>query len=300
MSQATRHNVVNAARLLGYHHPGVAAAASQEHLQIQLLIPQNDALDNTYWIDVMSGAEAEAHRLNCDLITVILEEGHSPRLNQKKRDGVLLAGRRSRRVFAPYLEPDAPSILIGYPNPGEAIDAVMVSSWEAGVAIGQHLRDLGHSRIVFLTDAPGELGRSEKLRGIKNSFRGESAIIHEVAFDPEKEHDDLCQRVFEHDATTTAIVAACETLTIAAILALSTAGYRVPDDISLVGSDVSPRSNPGRTITSSIAPMHQLGAAALAMLVGAIRTPTPHAPRRIAMLPKLVVRQSTGPVNTSS
>lgn len=292
VSTTTRKKVFDAARQLGYHHPNLITESHAEHLQIQFLIPKNDAIDNTFWIDVMSGAEAEAHRLNCDLITVMLEQGHTPRFT-KKRDGILFAGRRSRQAFAPYLETSSPALVIGYPAPGEQVDAVMVSSWEAGIAIGEHLKELGHRHLAYLTDAPDDLGRNEKLRGIEDAFCTEGADIQKITYNPEKEFDDLYNRIFSNGKSITAIVAASERLSIAALLALSSAGLSIPDDISLVGSDNSPRVSPGRDITSSIAPMQQLGAMAISTLIANIREPSTHAPLRIMMTPKLVIGKST-------
>lgn len=298
VSSKTRKKVFDAARQLGYHHPNLAPGLHAEHLQIQFLIPKNDAIDNTFWIDVMSGAEAEAHRLNCDLITVMLEEGHTPRFN-KKRDGILFAGRRSRRAFAPYLETSSPALVIGYPAPGEQVDAVMVSSWEAGVAIGEHLKNLGHRHLAYLTDAPDDLGRNEKLRGIEDAFTTQGSDVQKITYNPEKESDDLCGRIFSANKSITAIVAASERLSIATLLALSSAGLRIPDDISLIGSDNSSRVSPGRNITSSIAPMRQLGAMAISTLIANIHEPVDHAPLRIMMMPALFVGSSTGPVKNN-
>lgn len=292
VSNATRQKVFEAALYLGYSHPNLVAGSHLDRLQIQFLIPKNDAIDNAFWIDVMSGAEAEAHRLNCDLITIMLEDGQTSRLD-KNRDGILFAGRRSRKVFAPYLQTSAPALVIGYPAPGEQVDAVMVSSWEAGIAIGEHLKQLGHHHLAYLTDAPHDFGRNEKLRGIKDAFGTEGPAIQKISYDPEKEFDSLCQRIFSKDKSITAIVAASERLSIAALLALSSAGLRVPDDISLIGSDNSPRTSPGRTITSSVAPMRQLGAMAISTLIANIHDPSKHAPKRIMVMPELLIGDST-------
>ncbi len=303
VSKETREFVLKAVRDLGYEHSAFRPAPTPDtaERQIRLIIPRGDAIDNPYWMSVIGGAESEARRRGYALVTVMAEDGY---LLDKTAtpSGIILAGRRARGVLESYLTLDIPTVLIGYPRPGEEVDTVHVASWEAGYLIGRHLRELNHTRILYITDDQHDEARREKLRGCRDAFaRTPSAELREMVFDPERESGTgvLAERMRWDDCWPTAIVCASEMMCFKVLLALSEMRLRVPDDISLVGSNSSSQAmQMAPDVTTVSSPMREIGSTAMALLdhcmkTGRMKTGPALVHRRIALTAKLTVREST-------
>jgi DNA-binding LacI/PurR family transcriptional regulator len=296
VSDETRAFVRQAVRDLGYDHPTLrpSFATVAHERQIRLIIPSGDAVDNPYWMGVIGGAEAEARRRGLALVTVMAEDGYLPDRKAGEPAGLILAGRRARGLLEAYLTLDMPMVLIGYPKPGEAIDAVHVAHWEAGCMIGRHLCGLGHRRILYITDAQRDAARAEKLRGCRDA--GAPAEVRELVFDPERESGtgELAERICGDKLWPTAIVCAGEFMCFMVMLALSEKRLRVPDDISLVASNSSAQATQmAPDVTSVSAPMAEIGGTAMALLAQRIACGPATLHRRIALTAELIVRGST-------
>jgi DNA-binding LacI/PurR family transcriptional regulator len=102
-------------------------------------------------------------------------------------------------------------------------------------------------------------------------------------------------RIREKGLDFTAILAAGDSLAVGAAIGLERLGYKVPDDVSVMGIDDLPQAafhNP--PLTTMHVPMREIGAAALNLLIDDLSgSPTP--PRRVELACHLVERQSTSP-----
>lgn len=113
---------------------------------------------------------------------------------------------------------------------------------------------------------------------------------------PDLAADAIKARIDAKGLDFTAVLAAGDSLAVGAMLGLQKAGYRVPDDVSVMGMDDLPQAafqNP--PLTTMHIPMREIGAAALDLLLddlGGMNMP----PRRVEFACHIVKRQSTGPV----
>lgn len=294
VSSATRALVVDAARKLGYDHPGLRGGQGGRE-RVQLVIPRIDAIDNPSWIEVIGGAEAEARRAGWTLVTALVEDSFVASDDHPGVRGILVAGRRSRGLLESYIASDVPVVLIGYPKPGEHIDAVHVADWEAGFLMGAHLRELGHRHVAFITDAPEDLGRRERLRGCRDAME-DSGTVSELLFDPEREREAraIYGRLKESGPLPTAVFCASEAVCVSVLMALTEAGVRVPADMSVATSNSTLRpAQVGFDVTALNAPMYEIGALAVDLLRKRIRTDGNWTPRRLCLCSDLVVKATT-------
>lgn len=93
----------------------------------------------------------------------------------------------------------------------------------------------------------------------------------------------------------TAIICGSDLLAAAALQAISEAGLRVPDDISIIGYDDSMAEILTPALTSIAQPIDELGERAVTMALDLIQS-APLKPREFATKTRLVLRESTGPV----
>ncbi|MEU8637260.1 LacI family DNA-binding transcriptional regulator [Amycolatopsis sp. NPDC048633] len=161
----------------------------------------------------------------------------------------------------------------------------------------EHLLDLGHRRIAFLSGRPdlesASLRKAGYLRALEAAgVPADESLIRIGAYDPE------VSAASAHDLLTgpdrpTAIFAANDISAIATVGAARELGLSVPGDLSLVGFDNVPESalcNPPLTTVDQ--PIREMGHRAISMLIALINgdeVPRTH----VTLDTGLVVRSST-------
>ncbi|HTN62921.1 MAG TPA: LacI family DNA-binding transcriptional regulator, partial [Devosia sp.] len=150
VSASTRDAVLRAARDAGYNHAAVASPPVAEKV-VHLIIPQADAINSSFWVEVIEGAEAEAHRMAYKLTIDVLSSDRGVDVLPENVHGLILAGRRSRGVIEPFIQLPIPKVLIGHPRPMELIDSVQAANFDGGYVVGDLLARYGHRCIAFFT-----------------------------------------------------------------------------------------------------------------------------------------------------
>jgi LacI family transcriptional regulator len=159
----------------------------------------------------------------------------------------------------------------------------------------QHLIDLGHRRIAFISGDPEHPDAVDRLQGYRSALEAAG-----LRFDPAlvlagnfTEHSGLlaAERLLDSRTRFSAILAANDQMAFGAALGLHRRGRRVPDDVSLVGFDDVAGSlymvPPLTTVHYPIQEIGQLAARAMLGLLAGER-PVVEVPA-----PRLIVREST-------
>jgi len=298
VSEATRQAVLNAARELGYNHAAIAGPAP-EGAVVHLVIPRADAMNSSFWVEVISGAEAAARATGFKLTVDVLSD-RGPEILDDKVGGLILAGRRSRGVVEPFMQVPLPKVLIGHPRPMELIDSVQSANFDAGYAVGDALGRLGHRRIGFFTDAPEDEGRNLRQAGLIEAMRIHGGtVLPPFRFDPSGDAKSMVIAALAGDHPPTAFAGATDFVGITLAWGLLELGLKVPQHISVIGSnDSHTASQLGLKMTTVRQPMHEIGAAAIELLHWRMQRAVPDArPRRMLLTPEFIERSTHGPCN---
>jgi len=256
---------------------------------------------------LLGGVEAGA--MSCGVETVNINRAAPAPLkwewpllaNRRQVDGVVLLVGDETWLHPSFPGP-VPSVFI-FSGPPEA-DVVTVGDLGSSVALGQHLRRLGHRRVVYLgpqTDM--SLRRLAGLRNgldpcggavpadcvwIRRNIGGRAATVMLV--------DAILQRLRPGDPGEngfTAMMVYNDYMAAAAVMRLRERGVRVPEDVSVVGFDnVRPPWYDGPSLTTAAIPLEEIGAEAVRMLYWRLAHPdTP--PRRLSLLAPFVAGETT-------
>lgn len=296
VSEKTRELVVQAARDRGYNH---AATAQPVERVVHLVIPRADALGSSFWMEVIGGAENEARKLGWRLVVDVLNSDRGPDSLDGPVHALILAGRRSRGVIEPFIALDVPKVLIGHPRPMERIDSVQTANFDAGFAVGERLGMLGHRHIAFVTDAPEDEGRNLRYAGLAEAMRPyEGSSISVIRFDERRDAKSLVLDVLRQPQHPTAFFGATDFVAITLAWGLVELGIRVPQHVSVVGSnDSHTASQLGLKLTTVRQPMQEIGILAIEMLHWRMDKAAPGAQtRRTLLTPTFIERNTTGPV----
>ena len=301
VSDHTRASVLHAARELGYRHPAVLGSReTSAGGNIVLLIPREDVHDSEFWMEVISGAEAEAERLGFFLITRPLANNalsHKP--SPQGMQGLIVAGSKAREAMAGYLEMEIPITLITYPKPLETFDTVTIGDWEGAYVAGEHLIELGHTRLAFVSDRPYKPSNAERARGFREVVAAHEGIrletFHIQPDEPSVSFERAYAAALDKDDPPTAVLASTDGVAFNVIWALSRLGLNVPKDVSVVGfNDTVQASQFVPKLTTLRVPKRHIGAAAMQSLYRRIKGED-GPPKRLSLPPEFILRDSTGP-----
>ncbi|MCC7368684.1 MAG: LacI family DNA-binding transcriptional regulator [Chloroflexi bacterium] len=213
-------------------------------------------------------------------------------------DGIILTPARSEDDgLAKFVGRGNRLVLLNRDVPGLDVDRVMIDNRAGARAAIEHLIELGHRRIAYITGRPEISTVSERLAGYQDAL-----AAHGITLDPHL----VCRVEIDVEAATeatgkllgrrrrpTAIFAYNDLMAVGALVAIRAAGLRVPEDISLVGhDDILYAPYLQVPLTTVAQPTREMAETAARLLVARVRGDTaPH--RRIVLPPRLVVRAST-------
>lgn len=212
-------------------------------------------------------------------------------LRSRRVDGIIvLTGRLSDQALKSYAK-SLPVVVTGRNISGPGLSSLNFDNFEGGRLATQHLADLGHRRIAFISGDTEHPDANERLRGYRAALKasGIACDANLVVPGGYQEVDGL--QAVNHLLSTrqrfSAIFAANDQMALGALLGLHGHSLRVPDDISLVGFDNLPNSMyttpPLTTIDQPAFELGQLAASAmLSLLAGEKPVIEVPAPRLIA------------------
>lgn len=297
VNEQTRARVIAAAGALGYR-AGSSAGRSAGGTRIAVAAPFSTY--STYFRR-FSGMLVRARETAIELTAHDLESAasvDSPLLDalpvRRGIEGLIVMGvplgtaamRASREAALPLVLID-----VRRARPvGDDAPVVLLDDEAGGRMIGEHLRERGHRRVIYL----GEPQLSEdyisagmlRMRGLS-----EYVAIEQVRSPLETDPTPALLRSLSGADAPTAVMANHDELASRAWRGLRQAGYSVPDDVAIVGFDDGPLAD-GLGLTTVRQPFEESGRVALDLLLG-IAAGNAGPVRRVDLLPSLVVRSST-------
>jgi len=307
VSEAARQRVLDAIRSLGYiPNQAARSLAGQRTRTLGLIAP---TLANPVWSGLALGVNDVALPesflpMVCDVEgDADLDLHYAETLASKQVDGV---------IIVPSAEPaDTLGILVRASVPAVVVErstslapSVVVDAEATGRLVTQHLLDLGHRRIAFLREHGSSLDSRHRLLGYR-------AALSEAGLTPDdrfvldtglSRHGSIvegarsaAEEIFELDPPPTAVFAHNDLIAIAVVRAARRRGWRVPDDVSVIGvDDIEAGRYVEPPLTTMPFPSRELGRVAARTLLTMIAGGAP--PRSTVIPPsRLVVRASTAP-----
>lgn len=303
VAEETAMRVLTAVEMLGYIPQTAARHLAQGKTQtIGLVFPD---VSNDFFSPLLRSITDSATEAGYDLFIAIRRIGHTSRiqrasLGKQNTDGLLVFDQsidagELRRLHAAHF----PVVLLYRSAPvGMALPCVKVEDRSGACQITNHLIEQhGRRRIAFLR---GPAGNEDSL--LREQGYREALAAHGIPFSPTLIGDG---EFYEDPARATvarwladglefdAIFAGDDGSASGALAALTQAGRRVPEDVSLVGFDDAPVArylNP--QLTTVRAPSDRVGREAIRQLVRLIEAGEADP---VTVLPtELVIRQSCG------
>ena len=313
ISARTRARIRKVARRLGYR-PNLFARSLRSQRSHTIGVVVFDITD-AYCTQILRGIENQLRPSGYFPIVTDLQNDKS----QFQRCVDMLLGRRvegfiaianpvylDTGLLAEFAERDIPAVAIGRELRRGPVSSIVVDN-EAGTRQAiQHLYQMGHRRIAFITGPRILIDSRQRWRGIDHFARQvglkiDPRLVLEIKGrnSTYAEGCDLTEELLRRRPDFTALVAFDDLTACAAIRALTKAGRRVPNDCSVVGFDDIPGAEfnnpPLTTVQQQLEMQGSLGAEIVEEMIRATVEKRAAQAKYRKVSPKLIVRESTCP-----
>lgn len=298
----TQERINEAIQRLNYRPNRLAQQfRSQETKNILVIVPE---IGNTFYSDVLAGIKSVAVKKGYSVLIVdsnsdpVAEKHFYDMLVQKQVDGIIAFSTALPTKELQNYTPHYP-VVIGcrYVSDG-TLPSVTIDNEKASCDITKYILSLGHKNICCLAGPADTHVYRSRLKGFRDavSSRGIEVPPSRIV---------RCEANIQggYDATVslinsgeqfTAIIASGDTMAVGAIRALTNYGYRVPDDVAVVGFDdieLSRLFSP--TLTTVRQPKFLIGSRAMDIMLDLLAG-RPLLSYRTVLDYELVIRESSG------
>jgi LacI family transcriptional regulator len=298
--QETRDRVTEAAAKFDYRPSFYARSLrKRQTFSVGVLVPD---LNDHYATQVLAGVEellieegyfylTASHRRKPDLI-----EEYPRLLLDRCVEGFILIDTVMEHGWK------LPVVAVAGHRKIEGVTNVVLDQRRAAELSLRHLYQLGHRKIAFMRGGSHSSDADERweclmsvARELKLDVTPDLIVGIQVKVSTPEMGFGPANELISSGADFTALVCYNDVSAIGAIRALMNHGLRVPEDVSVVGfDDIQNAAYHNPSITTIRQPLQQMGVVAARILLQRIRGQA-RFPDAVAILPELVIRESTCP-----
>lgn len=280
VSPTRANRVRDAMEALDYYPDQVARSLKVGRTNVVgMVVPD---ITNNFFPQLIRGAEDAARKQGYSVILCDSNEDpeeerrHLDTLFSRRVDGVLIACSDPSAGYEHLMRRRFPIVFVDRIPRGMAHSAVATDNVEAGARATNHLIDLGHERIAFIT---GKLGLSPhygRLEGFRKAMQARGLPIHEEFLREGDLEIETGRRLgielLSLDPRPTAIISTNNRMLLGLVGAFAELGIPCPEGVSVVGFDDAvwtEHFNPRMTVMAQ--PAFEIGKAAFDILLTKMR-----------------------------
>lgn len=306
VSEKTRQKVLKAVKELNYKPNSVARSMRIKKTHTMGLLLSD--ITNHFYAEIAKAVVDLATSYGYTVILCItkndtkLQENYINILKQRKIDGFLFASANLRDTQIKQLETGkTPFVLLNrrLENNHNINYVVLDNEFGAFMAV-EHLVNLGHRRIAFISGQRIFSTFLERHRGYKNALNYfglefDENLVMEGCWQDEKQAFKSTKRLLNHNRPPTAIIAANDLMAFNAIEAITAEGMSVPNDIAIIGfDDVDLARHSSIQLTTVAQNKHLMAEIATRSLIQITEGKPLKLPVQIMLKPQLIVRGTCG------
>lgn len=307
----TRKRVKEIAEQMGYRpHHAARTLRNGSTNTIGLIMPDIRNPHNTEQARMFEEAvEKKGYRL------LVMDSGLKPEnelrsmeeMLEQRCDGVIASlsyFEPIKHLLPQFVKNRIPCIIVGIPKDISALADGVIGDMSRGYNLAiQHLVELGHTEIALLGSYPPGFTQEDRHFAFKNALKHHGIEWSEnrvLSMSSQNQLDDgyaIVDEFLREYPTATAAIGVNDVFITGVVRRLTELGVRVPEDISLVGTDDTwlAKSFPV-SLTSIDLNIHRIIDEATKMLFARLEEDDWRSPFRVVVESGLKIRESTGPV----
>ncbi len=308
VSAATKARIKQLALQMGYVPDSTAQGLRTRTTKLfGLVIP---SIANPIYARIVFAIEERAHELGYDILIAhthnipAREETCIRRMMSRRVDGFFISPvyrfEAEARIYVELAARKIPTVLLGPPAPFcKSFPGVEIEELTASEAATQHLLKLGHKRIAYLTGPQSAPWAHDRFEGYRRALREAGLDVDDrLVFQAGSTIEDgtkAALQMLNESCDATAVQAVNDLVAIGCAETLLAQGFRIPEDISIVGfGNVMTAEYFRVPLTTIRQPKFRLAIAAMEMMTALLRG-QPAETKRLSA--ELIERRSTAPPN---
>ncbi|WP_242847959.1 LacI family DNA-binding transcriptional regulator [Inediibacterium massiliense] len=302
VSSEIRQKVLQVIEETGYRPNPVARSLVMKKSQlIGVVVPD---ISNFFIGEILNGIEEVGKMYGYDMILcntyadVEQEKRYLNFLKSKQVEGIIFMTWKFQNIVDDLEHIDIPMVTINRNTRELEIPSVSIDNFEAAYEMTKYLIENGHKRIALIRNTLDQDAFGyDQYRGYKKALEEYNLPLEEdlIQYGNLKlDHSyEIVKEFIEKGNLPSAIFATSDVMAVGAINCLFDHGYKVPDDISVVGfNDIKLASIYRPKLTTIHQPIYDIGAVAMRMIVKQINGE--EVDRKAVTLPhELIERESS-------
>jgi LacI family transcriptional regulator len=257
----------------------------------------------------------QKHEIDVNILIRSSHDNHT--LLEKLRDqqcsgAIVMLGENLQKEHLELSSSGMPVIFLDSPVNLANVGYIDHDAYSGSCAATQHLLELGHKAIGYLTFPEPSINQFQRFKGYENTMKAAGLPINPrwiVSAEVLNKTDGRIRGLRGFRAMTqllqdapeiTAVMTVDDNMAFGAMTAISRSGRHIPEDISVVGFDNYAETEMWFTALTTVNhPIAEAGVLAAKAIDQALRHPGSGPLIREILPTKLIIRQSTGPVRAN-
>lgn len=305
INEETRQRIMELARSLNYTiNLGAKNLRSGNNSTIGVVIPYNPAnrqsISDPFFLAMLGSLADALTDKQYDLLLSRVDSDHLDNIaslyDSGRVGGIIMIGQWGHHDQLNELaRRKLPFVAWGAQLPHQLYCSVGSDNLSGGALATEHLIALGHKRIAFMGDKAlpepekRHAGYQKALR--KAGLKPETGLYIPSSFAPLDAQQAMREHLDRYGLNFDALVAASDLVAIGAMGVLRERGYKIPEDVSVVGyDDVEPAAHSFPPLTTVRQPLNQAGVSLVDCLVKVMNGANPSSQ---LLTTELILREST-------
>lgn len=251
VSKAVMEEIIALAREMGYEHGKAKQESERQH--VRLVIYKSHGMvvmDTEFFAELIESIQLECQSAGLELIISHVNAAQDKDYKLRIRDfcneecaGILLlATEMSAEELKLFAGCKSPLVALDNIFWHEKVHSVVMNNYSAGYQATTALAEAGHRKIEHITSSMNFSNNRDRRKGYEAAMEDQGLRYDEnsmwyVTPSIEGAYLDMQAQLKTGRKLPTAFFAANDLMAIGCIRALTEAGYKVPEDISIIGMD---------------------------------------------------------------
>lgn len=244
VSEEVRNRIKQKAEEMGYRYHSLAKSMKEGmSYNVGVVVAERFFSDNAFYSNLYQRLVIELGKVNYSCILEILsyEDEKSDTLPKmvsgNKIDGLIVLGQLKKHYINVLRQEDIPYIFLDFYDEHFAIDTVVSDSVYGSYILTNYLLENGHRKIGFVGDVTATSSILDRYLGYYKALLQQGISLNEAWIIKDRDENGKFIQLELPKEMPEAFVCNCDEIAYHLIEQLKAAGYRVPEDVSVVGFD---------------------------------------------------------------
>lgn len=243
VSEELRDKIIRKAQELGYNYNGIPEVKAEVSENIGILVADRFFTDNSFYYNVYREVLLECGNIGVSCLLEIVMPNNEDNLimpnllSGQKCGGIIFLGEMSSSYIMAVAEAGIPYILLDFYHDTSNDDSVISDGLSGSYQLTKYLIDSGYTQIGFVGSYLATSSILDRYLGYSKALLIKRLPLRQEWILPDRGEDGIFIEIELPENMPQAFVCNCDETAYLLIVKLKGLGYRIPEDIAIVGFD---------------------------------------------------------------